>query len=734
MQLSLFVVPIICEPLAGQPISACVELLATLDLADISDGSSSLEVDVLIGSDYYWSLVTGEVCRGNGGPIAIQTKLGWVLSGPLSVSGPGHSSVNLITTHVLKADALQPELNPLDDTLRSFWELESLGIHGPERTVHDEFVDAISFKDGRYQVSLPWKEFHKPLPDHYQLSLKRLWGLLRRLRQNPTVLREYDHIIRDQLKMGIVEPVTEESPTSNQLHYLPHHAVVRSDKSTTKVRVVYDASAKSDGPSLNECLHTGPKFNQHILDILLRFRHHRVALTADLEKAFLMISVAEHDRDALRFLWVDDIARDAPEVCALRFTRVVFGVSSSPFLLNATIKYHLEQYLDSHPNLVPNLMESTYVDDIVTGANSEDEAFHLYSEAKDLFRRGGFNLRKFRTNSQPLQLKIDNAESNPIAEEARAGENNPSYLDETYVKATLGNLQQSQPEESKILGVRWNPYGDRLIFDVTEIARLAGSLEPTKRNVVSTIGKFYDPLGFLAPVIIPFKVLFQKLCEHKVEWDETLPEELLHEWKTLVSDLQVGHSVYLPRSYHADLEEKPTTYDLCGFCDASTRAYAAVVYLILRSEVNTTVRFVAAKTRVTPLQKQTILRLELLSALLLLRLIVSVSNSLKSILPQLPLRCYTDSQVTLFWIRGIDKEWSHSYATELLRFEKTSLLSVGATVQVRPTLLTCHQEASHYCSFPAANCGIVDRTGYIQVPHRQRKQLQMMCLKSAWPR
>jgi hypothetical protein len=94
---------------------------------------------------------------------------------------------------------------------------------------------------------------------------------------------------------------------------------------------------------------------------------------------------------------VDDIARDAPEVCTLRFTRVVFGVSSSPFLLNATIKYHLEQCLDSHPDLVPNLMESTYVDDIVTGANSEDEAFRLYSAAKDLFRLGGFNLRKFLT-------------------------------------------------------------------------------------------------------------------------------------------------------------------------------------------------------------------------------------------------------------------------------------------------------------------------------------------------
>ena len=111
--------------------------------------------------------------------------------------------------------------------------------------MHDELVDTITFKDGRYQVSLPWKVFHKPLPDHYHLSRKRLWGLLWQLRQTPIVLQEYDHIIQDQLKKGIIEPMTKEAPTSNQLHHLPHHAVVRSNKSTTKVRVVYDASAKT---------------------------------------------------------------------------------------------------------------------------------------------------------------------------------------------------------------------------------------------------------------------------------------------------------------------------------------------------------------------------------------------------------------------------------------------------------------------------------------------------------
>ena len=118
--------------------------------------------------------------------------------------------------------------------------------------------------------------------------------------------------------------------------------MIRRDKKTTKVRVVYDASARSTGPSLNDCLHTGPKFNQRILEILLRFRSYQVGAIADLEKAFLMIAVERKDRDVLRFLWVKDAFAEQMHVVKLRFTRVVFGVSSSPFLLNATIRHNLE--------------------------------------------------------------------------------------------------------------------------------------------------------------------------------------------------------------------------------------------------------------------------------------------------------------------------------------------------------------------------------------------------------
>ena len=183
--------------------------------------------------------------------------------------------------------------------------------------------------------------------------MKRLHGLLHRLRQNPTFLHEYDTIIREQISKGIVQIIenTEDS-IDKKMHYLRHHAVIRHDRDTTKVRVVYDASARSSGPSLNDGLYTGPKFNQKIPDILLRFRTHRVALTADIEKAFFNDL---KDRDVLRFLWVENVSQEQPKLLVLRFMRVVFGVSSSPFLLNTTIKHHVESFTSSHPKLVKDL-------------------------------------------------------------------------------------------------------------------------------------------------------------------------------------------------------------------------------------------------------------------------------------------------------------------------------------------------------------------------------------------
>ena len=327
----------------------------------------------------------------------METKLGWVLSGPVTDSTSTETcSVTLTSAHIPKcaAQPLKPDPMDMAQELRCFWELESLGVFSNDKSVYEGFTQSMKLRDKQYKVELPWKESHPVLPDSYCLSERRLKLLLTHLRREPDILQEYDNVIRKQMKKGIVEVVDDNETGIGRVRYLLHHAVIRRDKSTTKVRIVYDASAKDDGPSLNVYLYTGPALVQKILDILIRFRCHRVALIRDIKKAFLMLLIQESERDVLRFLWVDDINSPSPKVITLRFTRVVFGVSSSPFLLNATVKHHIEQYRDADPKFVDQFLESIYVDDLNAGAENDDDAFLLYQKSKLRLADGGFNLRK----------------------------------------------------------------------------------------------------------------------------------------------------------------------------------------------------------------------------------------------------------------------------------------------------------------------------------------------------
>lgn len=329
-----------------------------------------------------------------------------------------------------------------------------------------------------------------------------------------------------------------------RVHYLPHHAVIKRDKETTKLRIVYDASCKSTGVSLNDCLYTGPALSQRIMDIILRFRAHRKALAGDIEKAFLNVSVVEEDRDVLRFLWFDDAKKENPKVFVLRFARVVFGVTSSPFLLNATVKHHVERYEDDDPEFFETFLRSIYVDDLSTGGDTDEEAFQLYIKSKVRLAEGGFNLRKFVTNSSDLRDRIERNES-----ELRDARNNqpvsgkdmfynvnlpavPSDEDpihtsvardeQSYTKTSLGDTQENGKPVQKILGVQWNFVEDKFVFDLSAIAKLASECRPTKRNAAVIAANFYDPIGFLSPVIVQFKLLFQELCESKADWDDII--------------------------------------------------------------------------------------------------------------------------------------------------------------------------------------------------------------------
>ena len=677
VELSAFVVPIICDPLQSQSIAEATHTYAHLKglkLADYGSGEDNVEVDILVGSDQYWSLVSGRVVRGEHGPTAIETKLGWVLSGPIPEGMQvDRQQSNLVTTHVLKSAVNPVDVTneTLDGNLKTFWELESLGIK--PRTLYEEFQEQISFKNHRYEVHLPWKTPHPQLPDNYELSRKRLENLLKRLCQEPEVLKEYDSVIKEQLQRGIVEVVKKPSEGGvGRIHYIPHHAVIRTDKSTTKLRVVYDASAKSDGVALNDCVYTGPPLGESIFDVLLRFRVNQVALTGDVEKAFLMVGMAEEDRDVLRFLWVDDVDKVSPEIVVLRFTRVVFGVSSSPFLLNATIKHHIEQYKEADPEFVEKFLRSIYVDDLSSGAPEINTAYELYLKSKLRLAEGGFNLRKFASNCPELTNRIqcnetrksNSGTSSTVAKPGNAQSpqaplegNVVSEEDETYAKSMLGGVEETSSSEQRVLGVRWNPWKDVFTFDLTEIANFGRDLEPSKRNVVSVAAKFYDPFGLLSPIIIEFKLFFQELCKAKISWDDPLNGKLLTMWRKLLNGLEGITALSLPRCYFQGIQDKVVSCSLHGFGDASSKAYAAVIYLHVTTTVGNYVKFVASKSRVAPIKELTIPRLELLAALVLARLITYVKEALELDVGVTNMSCWTDSRVTLFWIKGEEREW-----------------------------------------------------------------------------
>ena len=349
--LSALVVP----KITSSPLNPSVDLdhhehIATLDLAD--DFTSPLqEISVLIGVDQYHHFVSGETVRRSSGPVATKSVFGWLVSGPVEGTSPSFSHSFLLSTQTYS----------IDQSLSRFWDIESLGI--VDESVEDEvmtkeFKNSIVHNGERYEVPLPRKDVHPDLQDNLSVAKQRLFGLKKKFQHNPGLFEQYHQYFEDQLEQGIIEKVDpREQGNRGWTHYLPHHCVIREDRETTKMRIVFDASCRSNGnPSLNQCLETGPSLNPELFDILLRFRLFPIALVSDIEKAFHMISVRPEDRDVLRFVWFDP--KDKSRIVIYRQKRVLMGLNASPFILTATVQNHLEKQTGTNRNSGPSLRVS----------------------------------------------------------------------------------------------------------------------------------------------------------------------------------------------------------------------------------------------------------------------------------------------------------------------------------------------------------------------------------------
>ncbi|XP_065068368.1 uncharacterized protein LOC135693738 [Rhopilema esculentum] len=397
--------PTICSPFASRGIEISeYPHLHTLKLAD-SVNSHTKHVQLLIGADHYYDFVTGDVIKGNSGPVAVSSKLGLLLTGPSS-STSNNVETNIHSHLILDQFSIfDNEANVLEnsnsenleitESLKQFWKQESMRLPElventeTESTESDEKNEQtpfdIKFNGERYEVSLPWRAdiSHELLSDNYDKCLIRLKGLYSRLKKDPKLFSEYNSIFQEQLDKGIIEYVPNKQGITENIHYLSHHGVVRKEHDTTKLRIVFDGSAKSQPNqlSLNDCLQLGDNYMPSLFDTLLRFRAHSVAMTSDIEKAFLQIEIKPADRDSLRFLWFDDINKENPSIIQLRWGRLAFGLKPSPSILGATIRQHFSSFEDEYPKVV-KVLSRLYADDMSCSVKLTEEALEIYKKSK----------------------------------------------------------------------------------------------------------------------------------------------------------------------------------------------------------------------------------------------------------------------------------------------------------------------------------------------------------------
>ncbi|XP_063994337.1 uncharacterized protein LOC135171637 [Diachasmimorpha longicaudata] len=609
--LNFLTVPNITHAIPDQPLDRnSIRIPANVKLAD-PEFHRPASVDMLLGSGPTLSLL----CQGKEKLTPAdqpelylqQTLLGWVIGG----SAPTVQSIRQRACNVLST-------SQIDLDISKFWEIEEAETASSSASTETEaerhFLENVT-RDGcgRYIVALPFNGKESLIGESRSRAFRRLKSLEKRLNGNIEFNTQYRAVLQEYLDLGHLTEVTE-ADLSHPGYYLPHHAVIKESSLTTKVRVVFDGSAAtSTGISLNETLHVGPTIQDNIFSLLVRFRLHPYVLTGDIEKMYRQVLVRPEDRIYQRILW-----RDGREpVRTFQLNTVTFGLSAAPYLAIRCLHQLANDEGHRYPVAAKVLQRDMYVDDLLTGTQTREEALHLREELDKLVKLGGFNLRKWASND-------------------------PSILGELAPNNVNHHLQIGDSTILKTLGIFWNSSEDTITYE----AKLSRHQIITKRIILSETAKIFDPLGLLSPVVIVAKMIMQKLWTLKISWDAPLPPKIQEEWLQFYGQLHHIKRVTFPRFA---LQEKPRGIELHGFSDASQSAYGACVYLRSvgsNGEVNTTL--LCAKSRVAPLKQITIPRLELCGAQLLIKLIQSIK---KAITIQIDRIVYwTDSTIILHWI------------------------------------------------------------------------------------
>ncbi|GFW20943.1 integrase catalytic domain-containing protein [Trichonephila clavipes] len=457
----------------------------------------------------------------------------------------------------------------IDNQLKQFWELEEIPnvkdklLTSEEQLVETHFQNTYACNsDGRFVVKLPFYKSNSELGDSKPAAISRLLAMERKFKNNPDFEKQYKEFMNEYESLGHMSLVNSRSHTSKDQNFLPHHAVIKPSSPTTKLRVVFDASCKTtNGTSLNSLLGVGPKLQRDIFEILLNFRIPRIVFTADIEKMYRQILVADEDQKYQQILWRNNSSEN---IRTYKLKTVTYGLASASFLATRCIKQIALDDKDN-PNLSRVLQEDIYMDDLLSGADTPNNAISICKDIAHVLSTRGFHLRKWNSNSTEFLAQFSEHSSHDARVE----------------------FSKDSNESSKVLGLFWNSSNDTFGFQP--------SLELT------------PPLT-------------------KRHWDSPIPQQLTEDWLRFQKAFNAINYLTVPRWVILTADN---IVELHGFADASSLAYAAAIYCRQKHNGKIKVQLLVSKTKVAPVKQVSIPRLELCGAHLLSKLFKSVLRTLK---------------------------------------------------------------------------------------------------------
>ncbi len=606
-------------------------------------------VDLMLGMDtpdLIKSLVP-DIGGYQGQPLARFTKLGWIVSGPTEGTGDEECRANFAfkahgwrldkpmwSTYTLKAsipDAREPPFTgkkaeeDVRQLLMRMWEIDVAPrdkVPNMQEEKLFKYLRQNLEKDetGKYNLPTLWKTGHPHINNNFRYAEARLKSVLnsKQLRDQ-RVRGEYELQIQDWRDKKYTELVETTQPEADRAYYLPHFAVVRWEKTTTKVRIVMDGAAKPSKTGLqkclNDCLLKGPKLVNDLPVVLMRFRLRKVTLAADIKKMFFQIRMRKQDRDMHRFLWQD---KDGVKI--YRWAVHPFGSAASPCVAIFTIKEHARMWRHKYPRAAETVIHSTLVDDNLDSCHTTAEAIELGRQLVALFKEAGMELGKIISNDKAVRSSFP---PHMRAESLDIGDFCTEDLDGPVVK-TLGVVYLSEE--------------DAFSYQ----ANIPDEKSWTKRKILQHKAKLYDPHGLIAPHTTVAGIILQQLWRQGKNWDEEVTGETMLTWKKWLDASRDLPKLRIPRCLTQHPEEDAEVHI---FCDASADAYAAVAYYTSASSS----RLIGSKARVAPLKSTSIPRLELMGAELVLELLPWLRDTLE--VNKSDYWYWSDSTNVLSWMR-----------------------------------------------------------------------------------